>query len=162
LPNLQRGLIQLLFLLPDLKVILLPTCNFSQKLQRLSILRPQLNHILECIACMRKCVVFDVLARQAKPVIDLLIGAAALNAGSQAECFRVSWINLQHFLQLLQRQRVFLLFEARASVSDELGQGILTKSLLDSSLHGGDCWIKMTFGLKLAQYFRGKLQIVLL
>ena len=60
--------------------------------------------------------------RQAVPVFNLLLAAPVLDLALQRQRSGIVRLDLQRFLQLLQRKRIFLFFKAGAGCVQQLGQ----------------------------------------
>ena len=85
--------------------------------------------------------------------------AACLDLAAQAERRHVAGIELEHFLELLERQRVFGLLKACACALQELGDRLLPHDLIDLCPQHRDLRIDVAFGLELADNFTGELII---
>ena len=81
----------LLFLLPEFLVFLfLTVLHLRHQLKSASLLRPELKNILQSLAGMPVCVIIDVLAREAIPVIDLAFTAPVFNSALRASAVALS------------------------------------------------------------------------
>lgn len=79
--------------------------------------------------------------------------------GSRGGFQTESGIDLQHFLNLLQRQRKFLFFAARARAVHQLPRRFLPDALIELHPQNGHFRVDMTLGLEFGQNLGRELQV---
>ena len=131
LPGIERSLVNLRFLAPNPHIFLLFGLDVLEKPRGARVLRTQQERVLERFAGVAVRMVVHVLARQLHPFLDLPIVPPSLDFAAQPERGDVAGIELEHFLQLLERERILGLFKARACAVEELGDRLLPYDLID-------------------------------
>src|SRR5712691_12355126 len=101
----------------------------------------------------------DMLARQPDPLLDLAGAPALLDLALETERRRVARVEPQHFLDLLERERIFLFFEPRAGALHQLRNRALPRHLIDLRPQHRQLRVDGAFGLELADDLAGKLVI---
>ena len=162
LPGIDRRLIQVGLLPPDAHVLLLLAFDLLEQARRPRILRAKDQRVLQRLPGVAVGVVVDVLPRQLDPLFDLALAAAILDLALEPERGDVGRIELQHFLQLLQRQRILFLLVPGPCALEQLADGLLTRDLVDLGAQQRDLRIDVALGLELGDDLAGKLEVALL
>ena len=150
---------ELFFFLAKLFIFLFLAVDLRQQLQRAGFLGPELENILQSLAGMRVGVIVDVLPRQAIPVIDLAFAAPVFNPALQAKRGGIVRLDLQSFLQLLQRERIFFFFKPRAGGIEQLRKSFSPDRAVELAAQRANGSVHVAFGLEFAQDFSGKLEV---
>src|ERR1051326_2636300 len=99
---------------------------------------------------------------QAEPVLDLLLAPLVLHRTLQLERGRISRIQSQQLLNLLQGQQIFLLLRAIPRVLQQLIEHLLPLRIVEATPQRRDRLVEVAFDLELSQDFVGELIIALL
>jgi len=151
--------VNLHFFLAQLVVFVLFAIHLSDKLQRPAFLGPKLQHILQGFAGVRVGMIVHVLARQAIPILDLLFAPPVFDLALQRQRLRIVGLHLQYVLQLLQRQRVFRLFEAGLGCFHKLRNRFAPHGSVELMTQRTDRGVDVAFRLQFAKNFSGKLVV---
>src|SRR5689334_19513559 len=76
-------------------------------------------------------VILDVVLGQAEPVLDLLIPVFVVYFALECKRFRITRIETQHFVNLLQSQLVFVFRETMLSTFQGLFRSLGSNGLID-------------------------------
>ena len=99
--------------------------SFSS-LRRARVLRTQQQRVLQRLARVAVRVVLDVLPGELDPLLDLAIaGGVPRSCSCSPSASDVAGIELQHFLQFLQRERVLVFLEPRPRAVEQLRNRLL-------------------------------------
>src|SRR5215471_5447405 len=103
-----------------------------------------------------------MLAGELDPLLDLALAAPIFDLALEPERRDVGGIELQHPLQLLQRQWIFLLLVSRAGALEKLRHGFLSRHLINLRAQQRDLRVEVAFSLELADDLAGELVVALL
>jgi len=152
----------LLFLSPEFLVFLFLTVDLHHQLKSASLLRPELKNILQSLAGMPVCVIIDVLAREAIPVIDLAFTAPVFNSALESQCSGVIRFNLQSLLQFLKGEWIFFLFKPRTGGVQQLRECFSPDRAIELPPERANGSVHVAFGLEFAENFSCELKIAFL
>ena len=72
-----------------------------------------------------------MLPRQLNPLLDLALAAAVVDLALEPERGDVGRVELEHFLKLLERERILFFLVPGSCALEQLRDGLLTGDLVD-------------------------------
>ncbi len=149
----------LFFFLAKFFVLLLLAVDLGKKLQSARFFGTKLQNILQSFASVSVSVIVDVLPREAVPVVDLALAAAVFNFALQSERSGIVRFDLQGFVQLLKRERIFFFFKSCARGIEQLSESFSADRAVELASKRADGSIHVTFGLEFTENLAGELEV---